>query len=397
MPLLAAAPTAGRDAEPRTPTGSDPSSPAPTEKPTTSGPIQAQPTEGGWSPGQGSESTTVPAAAAPDSVEQETRDGAPGPAATPTGDESVPASAARLPLPGPDGHGDVPAPPRDDGDAIVLADLSGRVYAPVPGGFAPPPLSPTQARPSHRRWLGRLSPWAPTQTGALVADLAQGRHVLLAAIGDEPVMVPEVEVADGGSSAYRVSAIEPACVLESGEEAGRPRTLDLALSVRAAQGDVTADALDRLELARLVAIALAGLHRCDLVTDGFGWDTFVFTLDPRPAVALTRPDRLRRVGSEFLDPAGPAADKHAVGPFDTDRSRLAELLRGLLLDPGPDVPADWSTVDDVPGLTPPVTRVLCRLGERALGAAGTRPQAAEWVAALGAPQVAAAAGRGGVT
>jgi hypothetical protein len=154
-------------------------------------------------------------------------------------------------------------------------------------------------------------------------------------------------------------------------ELGTPRTLAAALPTGSSDPSTDpVDALDRLELTRLVALLLQGLHDRQYFTSGVDLGSFAFGLHPRPSVVLLRGDLVRRVGGDFLTDA----ESTTAPSLDNDRHGFALLSRALLDAPDP------SAV--IVGLDPEQTRGAHRLWARADGPVGTRPQLTEWLAVL---------------
>jgi hypothetical protein len=286
-----------------------------------------------------------------------------------------------------------PYPPSDEIPAVavvdedvLLTDYSAVSYPSVPGEFALPPgvQAATRAQPK-RRWASRRSLWRPAMTVELVRELEERSGSVSATLEGEPVEVSWPAQDDHGQSGFRVHEPDAAYFIAHGEAKGTPRTLDLSIPDRMPAGELAADDLDRLELVRLVAIAVEGLHRADVVTADLGWSTFLFALGPRPAVVLHGPEHIRRLGGEFLAPAYPPADDEgsSISPFDADRFRLAVLAYRLLVSHELDGDIDPWNRRGVPGLSDSQVRHAWRLWERSTGPAGTRPQASEWVEALG--------------
>ena len=285
------------------------------------------------------------------------------------------------------------SPPSDEIPAVavvdedvLLTDYSDVTYPSVPGEYAQPPgVQPATKAQRKRRWASRRSPWRPAMTVELVRELEERRGSVSARLEGEPVEVSWPAQDDHGQSGFRVLEPDAAYFVAHGEAKGSPRTLDFALPDRTPAGEPATDDLDRLELVRLVAIAVEGLHRADVVTAGLGWSTFLFALGPRPAVVLHGPEHIRRLGGEFLAPTYPPAGDEASGvsPFDADRFRLAVLAYRLLVSHEPDGDIDPWNRRGVPGLSDSQVRRAWRLWERSTGPAGTRPQASEWMEALG--------------
>src|SRR5690606_1147739 len=127
------------------------------------------------------------------------------------------------------------------------------------------------------------------------------------------------------------------------------------------------DDLDRLELARLLALVVDALHRADVITAGLGWQEVLYSLEPRPTVLLHVPDGIRPLGGEFLGAPDIAGHETNGGSFDRDRYQLALVLYGLLVSHDPDAPLDPWNPEAIPGLTREQARRAYLLWERAAG------------------------------
>jgi len=270
-------------------------------------------------------------------------------------------------------------------DAVVVADLTAIRYLPVPLGFAPPPgWSDQAALRMSRRWSRRSSRLRETLVSETVCDLADRAESVAGLLQDEPVVVLWPSLDDGSPGDFLIPEPDPSFLIASGDSKGNPRTLDRALP-GAENQDVHVDDFDRLELMRLVAILLDGLHRRDIVLEGAGWRSFAFTVEPRPRIVVLSAGHLRRLGGESLEPPTYVdADAVKGGPFDTDRYRLALLAYRVLVSG--ELEGDLSpwVTRGIPGLSTTQLSQVSRLWERSIGPAGTRPQAAEWRQALGA-------------
>lgn len=253
-----------------------------------------------------------------------------------------------------------PAPP----PAIELADYSTVSFENPHGAFAAPPTTRTLPRQEARR-----TPWAPRMATGLIDELSEVGPRLEATFEREDVRVslPQPATADG----YAVAALEPRFLVRTAGQPDRARTLRDALSSAASDDDAPLDDLVRLELTRLVAVALDGLHRVDTVLASVDLDTFAFSLTGRPAVTLIEPGNIRRLGGEFLSHQAESRG------LDDDRADFADLLAVLLSDGAGEIP------DDVPGLSASDSRRLQALADRAAGRPGTRPPVSEWLAVLG--------------
>ena len=263
----------------------------------------------------------------------------------------------------------MPAPAIPDevfGGPFELPDFSTIAYPDLPGQFTSPRGS---ARTMVRRDIGR-SRFSPRVTAELVSELERAQQELDAALKGEPIAL---SLPSPGSTPQTYAAeAPPQQFLTDGRE---PRTLSVALP-RAADGDDPdlVDALDRLELTRLVGLLLEELHSHELFTAGVDLDAFAYCLHPRPSIALLNSDRVRRVGGDFLTATVPADSGSSM---DADRHGFAQLARQLLLTH--DLPA----TSYIPGLDEVQTRGAHRLWERSAGPVGRRPQLGEWMAVLG--------------
>lgn len=149
--------------------------------------------------------------------------------------------------------------------------------------------------------------------------------------------------------------------------------------------------VQRLEIARKIAILTDVLHAHDYTYGDFSWMNFLFQVRPAVRVMAIDLDSSRRVGHPTLTgrPQAHSADwedRHAVSAipaFDTDRYKLALLVYRLVVSrtlaaPLEPVPDGWT----VPGLGDDQAWQMARLFRRA-GHPGGRPTAREWRAALG--------------
>lgn len=222
----------------------------------------------------------------------------------------------------------------------------------------------------------------PSLVTEVVSDLTQRGTRARAVVEDEPldVLWPTAH----GTDEYLVPRVDPAFVVTEGDRRETVRTLDRALPGHAATGDRPADDFDRLELVRLTALLISSLHDQELVTAGVGWETFAFRLEPRPEVVFHLPDRIRRIGGEFLQPPiEPRPAGWSNSPFDSDRGDFAILAFRLLVALEVEADLEPQIVERVPGTSPEQTAVLQRLWERAAGPVGSRPQLVEWLEAFG--------------
>jgi hypothetical protein len=272
-------------------------------------------------------------------------------------------------------------------EPIVLTDLSGVRYSVDGGGYPPPPpgWDAAAVAASPRRWSRRSSRLRPALVTVTVRDLRARADGVALVVDEEPVEVLWPGADENRPGDFRVSELDPSYLVSRGESQGHPRTLDLALP--GAEGAERAvDDFDRLELVRLIAILLDGLHRHDVVTACLDWQTFAFALDPRPGVVLRAPEALRRLGGEFLEAPGAdvSPDEMSGGPFDADRYRFALLAFRLLVSHEQEGAIESRNRRGIPGLSTTQLSRVWGLWERSAGAAGTRPQATEWREALGA-------------
>ena len=210
----------------------------------------------------------------------------------------------------------------------------------------------------------------PRATAELVSELVRAQQEIDVALKSEPIAL---SLPSPGSTPQTYAAeAPPQQFLTDGRE---PRTLSMALP-RGADGDDpdAADALDRLELTRLVGLLLDGLHSHELFTAGVDLEAFAYCLHPRPSIALLNSDRVRRVGGDFLTATVPT---DSASSMDADRHGFAQLARQLLMT------HDRPATSLIPGLDEMQTRGAHRLWERSAGPVGTRPQLGEWMAVLG--------------
>jgi len=252
------------------------------------------------------------------------------------------------------------------GRPFELPDFSTIAYPDLLGQFASPRGS---ARTMVRRDIGH-SRFSPRVTAELVSELERAQQEMDASLKGEPIVL---SLPSPGSTPQTYAAeAPPQQFLTDGRE---PRTLSLALP-RATDGDDpdAVDALDRLELTRLVGLLLEELHAHKLFTGGVELDAFAYCLHPRPSIALLHSDRVRRVGGDFLTATVPT---DSASSMDADRHGFAQLARQLLMTH--DLPA----TSLIPGLDETQTRGAHRLWEKSAGPVGTRPQLGEWMAVLG--------------
>jgi hypothetical protein len=276
-----------------------------------------------------------------------------------------PAITTQAPLPGRRVEA-LPAPARTAPDApFNLPDYSHLSYPSIPGGFAGPSTSEASVA---RRQAGR-SRFSPGATAVLLDELSATQRHLDVVLRDEPVVVSLP--ARGATTLDYDMATVPADFYHL--ESGTLRTLAAALPTASSDpSDDPVDALDRLELTRLVALLLQGLHDRQHFTSRVDLESFAFGLHPRPTVALLRGDLVRRVGGDFLTDA-----KSATAPsMDNDRHGFALLARTLL------DAHDHHPSAVIVGLDAEQTRKAHRLWARAAGPVGTRPQLTEWLAVL---------------
>lgn len=247
---------------------------------------------------------------------------------------------------------------------IELPDLSGVEFINPENGYAPPPAPEKPVRRARRS-----TSLAPRIVRELVGELNEVGPRLAATIVDEAVdvVLPTSDAQPG----YLVAEIEEGFLLSDGGHTAQPRTLRHALTEGQVSEERAVDDLDRLELARLVAMAVDGLHRADIVLTRLDLDTFAFSTDGRPRVALVDGGGLRRLGGEFLT----ASSEPRC--LDDDRADFAGLVATLLSDGGHDI------ADETPGLSAAATRRLQVLLDRAAGPPGTRAPVSEWLEVLG--------------
>lgn len=292
---------------------------------------------------------------------------------------SRPQSGAEVPTPTPV---NVPARPTPSstrhGKAtppqLPLDDFSAENYVNPAHGFAPPPgasqRSGGKARVAYS--LTKVSPvLPPVLAEELVGELVALEQRLEEQLQAEPIAVHLPRAAPGRAGHYQLPMLEERFLVRGDDGSVRPRTLELMLSDGLSDPSAHPDALDRLELARLVTILVEELHLADTMTAGLGLDRIAVDLSQgRPAVALVDTDGLRRLGSEFL--GGDPGDRS----IDTDRRELASVVVALLAD------GDHRLPDEVAGLDKVQVSRLGLLVERTGGPRGTMPRAAEWLEAL---------------
>lgn len=264
-----------------------------------------------------------------------------------------------------------PVPVHERDQVVRYADYSENRYDTVAGGFPDPPGLAAQADAAPVL-TPRMTSLATTLPLALLdetfADLSAGRAQVEDVLGTEPVSVGWPRSTPDGPWLEIPRPDERFC-----DSTGDVRTLQSALP----DGGLT-DALDRLELVRLLGIGLQALHTAEMVTGGVSLAAYAFTLEPRPALCLLRPDLLRRIGGEQL-----VADAGTWGRrFDEDRYEFAVLAHQLLVSGRPD--ARIQVMDDVriAGLRRWQCQGLERLWSRASREPGTRPQMTEWMEVL---------------
>lgn len=308
---------------------------------------------------------------------------------------SDPEAGTDTSLPGARGESPVSPEPRE---MFVLTDFSTIMYSSSADGYpAPPGLLAARTAPPQRRWLRRTSTLPPALIVETVRDLDVHGDRVVAALRNEPATVLW-PASDDSSPSHEFLVPEPLedFVIDRGNEKGHPRTLDRALPSHAPAGEEAADDFDRLELVRLLALVLEGLHSADLVAGDLRWETFLFALHPRPAIVVQRPESLRRLGGEYLTSIELDGAAVAAGsPFDTDRRCFAEIAHRLLVTHDPHAALDPWIERRIPGLSEQQVQQARRLWERADGEVGTRPQIAEWKRVLGVDEQAdvAPAGR----
>jgi len=256
----------------------------------------------------------------------------------------------------------IPVAVLDAGDAeLELDDFSASSFEEPPWGFVPPPGGSSVADDALATRDVRTSWLQPALAADALLRLREARTKVAARLFDEPVDV-----------VWPVAGSSPGTYGVPHSSRGFPPTSSgSARTLAELDGPEVAavDALDRLELARLVALAVEALHANDVVTTGVRAERFAFRLDPRPAISVLDGDRLRCLGGEVL---GTPGDASRIDSLDTDRRELADLVVRLL------------TVEDelTAGLSPRQQVRLDRLRDRAAGPVGTMPRAAEWAAVL---------------
>lgn len=258
--------------------------------------------------------------------------------------------------------------PRDDSvvndQRFVLPDFSTVSYPAVPDGFIGPGWVASD-RP--RVDVGR-SPYSVRATSELLAELSTAESSIRSKLHHEPITLA-LPAAGSSPGSYALPRL-PETFVDT--DTGQPRTLRRAVESPGAVD--SPDALDRLELVRLVTRFLDGLHAEDHFTAGVDLDAFAYTLHPRPAVTLVAGDLVRRVGGDFLASTRPAGPTPSM---DMDREGFALLARSLL------VPSGRFEHDGIVGLDESQVRAARSLWNRAAGPEGTRPQLGAWLAVIG--------------
>lgn len=243
-----------------------------------------------------------------------------------------------------------------------LPDFSTVTYPVVTDGFIGPSWVVSE-RP--RVDVGR-SPYSVRATSELLDELSTAESTIGAALRHEPITIA-LPAAGSSPGSYALPRL-PETFVDA--DTGQPRTLRRA--VESQQAADSPDALDRLELVRLVARLLDGLHAQDHFTAGVDLDAIAYALHPRPAVTLVAGDRVRRVGGDFLSVA-----PSITSSMDGDREGFALLAQQLLLPDG------RFEHDGIVGLDESQVRAARSLWNRAAGPEGTRPQVGAWLAVLG--------------
>ncbi|WP_165807018.1 hypothetical protein [Nocardioides currus] len=251
-----------------------------------------------------------------------------------------------------------------DDQPFDLPDFSTVSYPAVPDGFVGPGRVASE-RP--RVDVGR-SPYSVRSTSELLDEFSVAESTIGSALRREPITIA-LPAAGSSPGSYALPRL-PETFVDA--ETGQPRTLRRAVE-SPGSADLP-DALDRLELVRLVARMVDGLHAQDHFTAGVDLDTIAYCLHPRPAVALVAGDRVRRVGGDFLASA-PATS--GIPSLDGDREGFALLAQRLL------APDGRIAQGEIPGLDEAHSSGARRLWARATGPDGTRPQVGEWLAVLG--------------
>lgn len=245
-----------------------------------------------------------------------------------------------------------------------LPDFSTVTYPVVPDGFVGPGWVASE-RP--RVDVGR-SPYSVRATSELLDELSTTESTIGAALRHEPITIA-LPAAGSSPGSYALPRL-PETLVDA--DTRQPRTLRQA--VESPHAVDSPDALDRLELVRLVARLLDALHAQDHFTAGVDLDAIAYTLHPRPAVALVAGDQVRRVGGDFLTSAQSTSSSPSM---DMDREGFALLARSLL------VPTGRFEHDGIVGLDESQVRAARSLWTRAAGPEGTRPQIGAWLAVLG--------------
>lgn len=175
----------------------------------------------------------------------------------------------------------------------------------------------------------------------------------------------------------------------------RPRELQYLLyEPRPLWGDIRPpDAAGRVAIAREIARLLAFLHAHALIVGDVSMTNFLWS-PAGPEVFLIDCDGIRRLGRRPVQPTAqtenwddPAQHAHAYPGLDSDRYKCA-LLIGRILSRSPSVRPD-QPLDILPGVPEHAVRAVRALWGQA-AAAGCRPGADRWAAALAPRELAPA-------
>ena len=280
----------------------------------------------------------------------------------------------------------MPAPPTEPRPHsplfdVPLPDLSEVTYEKVREGFPPPPGVQTRVAPAatgrHGEPVEQHSVLPPGIARDVLTQLALAQRAIAGELRAEPIqLVLPTQAAPGH---YRIHGPGEQFYVRAEDGSRELRALSQALPGRGLGEQRQADPLDRLELVRLVAAAVASLHARDLVTAGLDLDTFAFALTPRPEVAVVRPDRLRSMGGEFLTTTEIRDEWDSP---DRDRFDFGVLSYRLLVGLRDTADIDLGHRPHVPGLDGRQVNEMWRLWQRTTGPAGTRPQMSEWMRGL---------------
>lgn len=250
---------------------------------------------------------------------------------------------------------EAPAPEDEEASEVLLVDV-----AAMPHLHASLRRRLDEARPSSAPVAPHASTWPPGMTEELGRRFEEASHRASNVLRHEPAELNLPREVRG--STYNVLDTR-------GDDYRRPLSDHLD---RTATPDRPLDALERLEVARLLAACVAGLHAGDLATSGIDASTFTLTLEPRPSLTFTAPHGLRPVGGEPMDGSSP------IRTMDDDRHDLAVLIHDVL-----ELDRHDSTHPPL-GISARQLELLENLWSQASRPSGGRPTAERWKAALNA-------------